>query len=122
MADASEVVKAWMKAVVKGGVEKSTDFLHPKLDWLENGLSHEESIAKYPRPKWEGIKSKTFKYSAKKVCGDDKSVVMEFTASFGGKDLRYCGVFKVSRGKITSAHWYGDASQGEKVILTAKRA
>ena len=85
MSDATEVVKSWLKAIGKGPVDSTTHLLSPKLDWQENGLSHEESLAQHPRPKWQGVQSKAFKFSSKVVSADDKNVVMEFTATHDGE-------------------------------------
>ena len=117
MSDASQVVKSWLKAISKGSVETTTKYLAPNLDWLENGLTLKETLAKYPRPKWEGIQSKNFKYSSKVASDDGRNVVVEFTATFGGKKHHYCGVFKVSRGKITSAHWYADPARQREAAM-----
>ena len=122
MGDASQVVKSWLKAIGKGPVETTAKYLDKNLQWLENGLTHEESVAHNPRPRWKGIRSKSFKYSAKVVCEDARNVVMEFTATAGGEAHRYCGVFRVSRGKITSAHWYGDAEERQKMVKLAATA
>lgn len=122
MGDASQVVKSWLKAIGKGPVETTTQYLDKNLQWLENGLTYEESVARNPRPKWRGIRSKNFKYSAKVVCEDARNVVMEFTATIDGEDRRYCGVFKVSRGKITSAHWYGDPEEHHALAKVAASA
>lgn len=122
MGEASQVVKNWIKAIAKGEVGTTTEHLSPKLEWLENGKTHEESIARNPRDKWKGIKSKSFKYSVKEVCSDDKTCVMEFTAGTPGQQMKYCGVFKVSRGKITSARWYGDPAPAAPMVKSAKRA
>ena len=122
MSDASEVVKSWLKAISKGPVASSAHLLSPKLDWQENGLSHEESLALHPRPKWQGVQSKAFKFSSKVVSADDKNVVMEFTATHDGEKHHYCGIFKVSRGKITSAHWYGDMGRQRQMVKLAVSA
>lgn len=122
MSDASKVVKTWIKAIGKGPVESTMHLLSPKLDWQENGLSHEESLALHPRPKWQGVHSKKFKYSSKVVSADDRTVVMEFTATHAGEEHHYCGIFKVSRGKITSAHWYGDMGRKSEMVKLAVSA
>ena len=119
MGDASQVVKSWLKAIDKGPVNTTTQYLAPNLDWLENGLKLEETLAKHPRQKWMGIQSKSFKYSAKVVSEDDRNATVEFTATANGEEYRYCGIFKVSRGKITSAHWYGDPKAHSQLVKLA---
>jgi ketosteroid isomerase-like protein len=122
MGDASQVVKSWLKAIAKGPAETATQYLDKNLDWTENGLPLEESIARNPRPKWQGIQSKNFKYSAKVVCEDDRNVVVEFNATINGEEYRYCCVFRVSRGKIAQAHWYGDTGERHKLVKLAATA
>lgn len=121
MADASAVVKSWIKAVAKGGVEGSVQYLASKIDWLENGVTHEESRLAHPRSRWQGVHP-SFKYKAKLVCGDERTAVFEFSAQMADGEHRFCGVFKVARGRITSVHWYGDAARGTQFASNASRA
>ena len=39
MGSASEVVKSWVKAINKGPVETTTQYLAPNLDWLDQSRS-----------------------------------------------------------------------------------
>ncbi len=122
MSDAREVVKSWLKAIGKGAVATTTQYLSPNLDWQENGLSHAESTALHRRPKWQGIQSKKFKYSAKFVVADGRNAVVEFTATHEDQQYHYCAIFKVARGKITSAHWYGDPKGNRQMVKVAAAA
>jgi hypothetical protein len=144
MANATEIVSAWIDAILKGTVESGAKYLSSKLDWQENGLSYHEAAKRYPRPKWTGIsvpgvdlKPKIVARSGQpvvvsfgdislsrtKIAGDANTVLMEFAVTFKGETSKFFGHFETSSTKIISAHWFGNPDAfGHMVTCTSTAA
>jgi hypothetical protein len=137
MANATQIVTAWIDAILKGPVAGGARYLSAKLDWQENGLPYAEACKAHPRPKWTGIlhdgvdlKPKLVARAGQpvvvsfgevsltrtKVSGDAKSVIMEFSVTHKGQTSKFSGHFTVSGSRIVSAHWFGNPAAFAQLV------
>jgi SnoaL-like domain len=116
MATASETAMALVNALLDQDQEAVAGLLSPNVDWLENGLPHEEHYEEQDgRSKWEGGHAE-LDVNFTEVCADDTSAVLEVRMSHGDVATQGCAVFKVADGKVTLAHWYGDPNRAVRVL------
>jgi ketosteroid isomerase-like protein len=116
MASASEVARASVDAFLKHDQEALGDLLAPDLEWLENGLPHEQhSEEQEGRGSWEGAHD-DLDVTVIDVASTDDTAVLEFEMSHGQHETLGCAIFKIADGKVKSAHWYGDPKRAAKIL------
>jgi hypothetical protein len=122
MASASETARACVDAFLKDDQEALGELLAPDLEWLENGLPHEEHREEQEgRGSWEGAHP-DLDVNIVDVCEDDSTAVFEFDMSHGDISTLGCAIFKVADGKVKSVHWYGHADRAAQVLWPASAA
>jgi ketosteroid isomerase-like protein len=113
---ASETARASMKAFLDHDREALSGLLAPDLEWLENGLPHEEHFEEQEgRGKWEGAHEE-LDANMVEVCGSDTTAVFELSMSHGDVATLGSAIFKVADGKVTSIHWYGDPDRAARIL------
>jgi ketosteroid isomerase-like protein len=118
MANASDTAKACIDAFLKHDQEALGELLAPDLEWLENGLPHEEHLEETQaagRGKWEGAQPE-LDINTVEVSGDDTTAVFEFDMSHGDASALGCAIFKVADGRVKSVHWYGHPERVVQVL------
>jgi hypothetical protein len=116
MGSASDTAKACVDAFLKHDQEALGQLLAPDLDWLENGLPHEQSFEEHERRgKWEGAHPQ-LDVDTNAVCEDDTTAVFEFNITHGDTSTLGSAIFKVADGKVTSVHWYGHPERIQEVL------
>jgi hypothetical protein len=116
MATASDVARGCIKAFLDNDEQTLAQLLSPDLDWLENGLPHEQHYEEQDgRGKWEGAHPE-LDVDIVDVCGSDSTAVVELNMSHGEAASLGCAVFRVADGKATSIHWYGDPSRAARIL------
>jgi len=116
MADASETARACVDAFLKHDQGALRELLADDIEWLENGLPHEEHAEEQEgRGTWEGAHD-DLDVSTNEVCSDDSTAVFEFEMAHGQHETLGAAIFKVADGKITSIHWYGDPSRAARIL------
>jgi ketosteroid isomerase-like protein len=122
MGTASETARASMKAFLEHDRAALAELLAPDLEWLENGMPHEEHFEEQQgRGKWEGAHPE-LDVNMVEVCADDSAAVFELGMSHGDAATLGCAVFKVADGKVTSVHWYGHPDRAAQILWPSATA
>jgi hypothetical protein len=116
MASASETARACVDALLKHDQEAVGSLLAEDVEWLENGLPHEQHAEEQEgRDTWEGAHDE-LDVSVNEVASDDSTAVFEFEMAHGQHETLGCAIFKVADGKVKSAHWYGDPNRAARIL------
>jgi hypothetical protein len=116
MGNAADTAKACVDAFLRHDQEALGDLLAPDLEWLENGLPHEQHAEEQEgRGAWEGAHPE-LDVNTNVVCEDDSTAVFEFDMSHGDTEALGCAIFKVADGKVKSVHWYGHSERAAQVL------
>ncbi len=116
MSTASDTARACIKAFLDQDEQALSQLLAPDLDWLENGMPHEEHYEEHQgRGKWEGAHEE-LDVDIIDVCGSDSTAVVELGMSHGEVASLGCAIFRVADGKAKSIHWYGDPSRVARIL------
>ncbi len=116
MGSAADTARACVDAFLRHDQEAIGDLLAPDLEWLENGLPHEQHFEEQEgRGSWEGAHPE-LEVNTNVVCEDDSTAVFEFDMSHGDTETLGCAIFKVADGKVKSVHWYGHSERVAQVL------
>lgn len=115
-ASPKQIVRNYVKALTQGPIEKLLQMAAPDIKGYQGSqvAQGHEALAAYAKHYREAYPG--WKVAIERMVAEGSWVVVQGVSTGRGLEVHFAGLYKVSRGRVSEVHLYGDQSGIEKSI------